>query len=149
MSIHSFEIKSLGLLQQRWKTRNVLRLHYLLKYAIISVNNENIKQWRKCAVWFFLFLSTISHKKWHKDEFETYQHTCNFSDKICPLLYHRHIKRGLKCFLGGEVLLVVRQVPYQTLHLKMLAIIVMIKEMLILLTQKYFCLRKASGIKQR
>ena len=109
----------------------------------ISSNGENVLSD------FFLFLSTISHKKWHKDEFETYQHTCNFSDKIWPLLYHRHIKRGLKCFLGGEVLLVVRQVPYQTLHLKILAIIVMIKEMLILLTQKYFCLRKASGIKQR
>ena len=108
---------------------------------------------KMCSLIFFLFLSTISHtishKKWHKDEFETYQHNCNFSGKISPLLYHRHIKRGLKCFLGGEVLLVVRQVPYQTLHLKKLAIIVMIKEMLILLTQKYFCLQKASGIKQR
>ena len=58
-------------------------------------------------------LSTISHKKWYKDEFEAYQHTCNFSNKICPLHFHRHIKSGLKCFLGG-VPLVVRLVAYQT-----------------------------------
>ena len=38
------------------KIRNLLKLHYLLKYAIISVNSENIKQWRKCALWFFLFV---------------------------------------------------------------------------------------------
>ena len=57
----------------------------------------------------------ISHKKWHKDEFEAYQHTCNFLDKICPLHYHCHIKSGLKCFfLGGGVPLVVRLVAYQT-----------------------------------
>ena len=60
-----------------------------------------------------MFISTISHKKCHKDEFETYQHTCNFSDKIFPLHYHRHIKSGLKCFSGG-VPLVVRLVAYQT-----------------------------------
>ena len=54
MSIHFFEMKSLALLQQRLKLKNVLRLHYLLKYAIISVNNENIKQWRKCLLGFFL-----------------------------------------------------------------------------------------------
>ena len=47
-------------------------------------------------------LSTISHKKWDKDEFEAYQDTCNFSDKIFPLQYHRHIKSDLKCFLGGS-----------------------------------------------
>ena len=47
-------MKSLALLQQRLKLKNVLRLHYLLKYAIISVNNENIKQWRKCLLGFFL-----------------------------------------------------------------------------------------------
>ena len=47
-------------------------------------------------------LSTISHKKWHKDEFEAYQHTCNFSDKIFPAHYHRYIKSGLKCFLVGS-----------------------------------------------
>ena len=58
-------------------------------------------------------LSTISRKKWHKDEFEAYQHTCNFSDKIFHLHHHRHIKSGLKCFLGGS-LLVVRLVAYQT-----------------------------------
>ena len=143
-------MKSLALLQQRWKIRNLFEAALFAK-----VRYNFCKQWKyqamekMCSLIFFLFLSTISHKKWHKDEFETHQHTCNFSGKICPLLYHRHIKRGLKCFLGGEVLLVVRQVPYQTLHLKILAIIVMIKEMLIFLTQKYFCLRKASGIKQR
>ena len=100
-----------------------------------SNNRENV------LTDFFLFSSTISYKKWHKDKFETYQHTCNFSNKIFPLLYYRHIKSGLKCFLGerggggGGVLLVVRLVPYQTLYLKMLAIIVIIKEMLILLTK--------------
>ena len=48
-------MKSLALLQQRWKIRNVSRLHYFLKYVIISVDNENVKQWRKCALWFFFF----------------------------------------------------------------------------------------------
>ena len=48
-------MKSFTLLQQRWKIRNVLRLHYLLKYPIISLHNENIKHWRKCALWFFVF----------------------------------------------------------------------------------------------
>ena len=38
-------------------------------------------------------------------------------------------------FRGG--ILVVRLVPYQTLHLKMQAIIVMVKEILILLTEKF------------
>ena len=50
----------------------------------------------------FLFLSAISHKKCRKGEFETYQHICNFSDKICPLHHHCHIKSGLKCFLGSK-----------------------------------------------
>ena len=51
-------------------------------------------------IFLFLNLSTISHKKWHKYELETYQHICNFSDKIRPL--HRHIKSSLKYFLGGS-----------------------------------------------
>ena len=44
--------------------------------------------------WGFLrtFSSTIFYKKWHKDKLEIYQHTCKFSDKICHLHYHRHIK---------------------------------------------------------
>ena len=56
----------------------------------------------------------ISHKKWYKGEFEVDQHICNFSDKICPLHYHHHIKSGLKCFFGGWVPLVVRLATYQT-----------------------------------
>ena len=79
----------------------------------------------------FLFSITISQKKWHKDEFETYQDTCSFSEKIFPLHYHRRIKSSLKCFLRGGVLLVVRLVRYQTSHLKMLAILVMIKQMIL------------------
>ena len=103
VSIHYFEIKSLASLQQRWKIRNVLRLHYLLMYGTISVNNENIKQLRKCALWFFfLLLTKIYCKKWHKDEFENYQHVGNFSDKISLLHYHHHIKSGLKMLFRGE-----------------------------------------------
>ena len=45
-------------------------------------------------------------------------------------------------FLGG-IFLIVRLVPYQTSHLKMLAVILMIKQMLILLTQKHSRLRKS------
>ena len=60
-------------------------------------------------------LSMISHKKWCKDKFEAYQHTCNFPDKICPLHYHRHIKNGLKCSVRGRgVPIVVRLVAYRT-----------------------------------
>ena len=81
-------------------------------------------------------------------EFETYQHTCNFSGKKCPLHRHHHIKSGLRSFLGGGdgrgIFLVVRLVPYQTSHLKMLAIILMIKQMPILLMQKHAYLLKVS-----
>ena len=56
------------------------------------------KQWKHQTI----AKSTISHKKWHKDEFETYQYTCNLSDKICPSHYHRPIKSGFKCFSGRE-----------------------------------------------
>ena len=54
---------------------------------------------------------------------------------LCTTTVISSIKSGLKCFLEGEgrgewVLLVVRLVPYQTLHLKILAVIVMIKQML-------------------
>ena len=55
---HYFKIKSLPLLKQRRKI-NALRLPYLLKYAIVSGNNENIKHWRKCAVGLFLFLKLV------------------------------------------------------------------------------------------
>ena len=49
----------------------------------ISRNTENLLS--DC----FLLLSTISRKKFQKDELETYQHICSFSDKICPLHYHK------------------------------------------------------------
>ena len=36
----------------------------MLKHVIISVNNENVKQWRKCALWiFFVFKSGWNYFK--------------------------------------------------------------------------------------
>ena len=109
--------KLLALLQQRWKKRDPLSQHNLLKYSIVSVSNKNLKQWKNCALWFFLFLSSIFHKKWRKNEFEIYQHFCIFSGKICPLHYHHHIKSGFNFFLAG-ILIAVRLVPYETLQSK-------------------------------
>ena len=69
---------------------------------------------------------------------------CISSEEICPL----HRNHQINYFSGKGILVVVRVVPYQTPHLKMLAMILMIKQMLILLTQKHACLRKGREIKQ-
>ena len=125
----------------------------MVKYVITSVNNENIKQLRKCSLcFFFFFFFTFKYnfsqemtKRW----IWNLPANCDFLDQSCPLHYHHHSKSDfLWAGVWGEILVVVRLVPYQTSHLKMLAIIVKIKQILILLTQKHACLRKVSGIKQ-
>ena len=48
----------------------------------------------------------------------------------------------------GELLIVGRVVPYQTPHLKTVSVILIIKQMLIVLTQNHACLWDTRGIKQ-
>ena len=52
-------------------------------------------------------------------------------------------------FCLGKILLLVPVVHYKTSQLKMLAIILIIKEMLIPLRRNHACLQKARGIKQK
>ena len=56
---------------------------------------------KMCSLILFVFKYDFSQEM-AKDKFKTYHYTCNFSDNICPLHYHRHIKSGLKYFLVGR-----------------------------------------------
>ena len=88
---------------------------YFWKYAVGSII---------CAL-IFLFLSTVSHKKsdifckgkfktdnfvanwkrrliWIRIILQLTKHTSNIPDKMCPFLYHHHIRNGSRCFLGDH-----------------------------------------------
>ena len=106
-------VKFFGICRSHMNTSLCKRLLFQMTQHHSKSEQLEWELWRTLENSPHLILSTISHKKWHKDEFEAYQYTCNFSDKISPLHYHRHIKSGLKCFLGG-VPLVVRLVACQT-----------------------------------
>ena len=60
-----------------------------------SSNKENVRS--DFFVFYVRFL-TRNDTKVNKGKFETYQHTCHFLDKICPLHCHHHIKSGRKFF---------------------------------------------------
>ena len=80
---------------------------------------------------------------WMRGEtiFPLTKHTCNISNKICPLHQHRRIRSCVRYFWGG-ILKVVLVVHYQTPpYLKMLVMILIMKQILILLKQKHPCLQ--------
>ena len=91
-------VKFFGICRSHMNTSLCKRLLFQMTQHHSKSEQLEWELWRTLENSPHLILSTISHKKWHKDEFEAYQHTCHFSDKTCPLHYHRHIKSGLKCF---------------------------------------------------